>query len=799
MFAIIARAASVSADEAPALYAGFPGWGESPRIIEYSWTQLPFELVNPTDRERTLNFAVRPQQAEGMVFSKTLRIGPRSAYNDVMPMTGSHTRVYEGILTDEAGSMLLRQEIRSEFENPFQKRVLFFVNNNFDIEGVSELRRRGDLMDNVALTRSSAENTPQSWTGYGGASIICMIDPDYHTMSELQFRAVSDFVESGGTLLFVSPEGALAASHTPLADLLPVRPLRIRRIERFPDLERWARMSAAPEEGAETAGDLVWPRGAAFLESSPLDDTVVPLRRDDFPVFAWRRHGLGAVGVAAFSPFTDPIRESDVAIAVWDHLLTRHQAHPLTSRVLYSEPLNAATERLIGFQAPPADTVKLILSGYFLAIVFVFAIGTLVRRQVGAWIVNVAISVVVTAFIFSAAYRQIEDQPRKSITTIDLRCEGNAGAAGEKVVNLFSKVDARPSIRASDTDVFFRAPPPAPSPVPTSPGPQMLMQINRDAGISEIPRLAVHALRRTSFAAAYAGAPPSEPVASAVIQLSAERPALSEYLRPADIPAAAQAYLAFAGGFLRLRLDDGVYRIDYGGRGALELDPVTARFEDFLRGGLLPSPSVVFLYRQPQASPQFAVEPDDYQELQHVLHVRPAVMRTAAGIVRLVSEQIDIRPFSRNARALYWGNQWQESFLHGVEAQYEFSAHLPAVVHDMKLTQVTVDLDILNPAGNLATDVRLVAANAFLDPTGERTSAMLMRPTRATGNAFTFSNIDQRRFIDPRTGRILLRFTVRSTRPDPGASQLQAERWRVRRFRVMATGDVPEASHPKRY
>jgi len=389
MLAILAMAMTgVAASRAqddpnlPKAFTGFPRWGDTPRVPEYSWVEVSYELVNPQPVPGRFRLTLRPEGEQGTVYVQIMAGGPQSRSSGDMLITAARSNEYESILTDERDFFLYQQSMKSEFQASYQKAGLFFIDDEELVYGVSELGRRDDLIRNAMVTRMPGSRTPRHWAAFGPAAVVALGNVEYQSLDALQYQALLDFVESGGTLLFFSPPGIMNARHTPLAPLLPVHPLRLREIEQLEFPADWLDAAAGAGEPAAISPVLRWSAGSArFLESSAKAGTVVTAQDGAFPVVAWRAYGLGRVVTIAVSPFEQVFRESAADAPFWNQLFCLAGKHPLTQYALHTEPVKAATRRLIGFRIPGAETVQMVLGGYLLLLVLVFGLSVIILRS----------------------------------------------------------------------------------------------------------------------------------------------------------------------------------------------------------------------------------------------------------------------------------------------------------------------------------------------------------------------------------------------------------------------------------
>ncbi len=774
--------------------AGFPRWGGTPRVIEHYWAEMPFVLINPQAVPERFRYTVQAEGQEGMVFVKITPTGPEAVSDRELLLTAAGARQYNSTLTDANGNLLHRQDVFSDFQNAYGKATVFVISDYTELSGVSDLAKRDDLIQGIVITRSPGSRMPEHWAAYGNTAIIVLHDVDFSGLTALQYQAVVDFVGSGGSLLIVSPATLLNAAQTPLRKLLPVTPLHLREIEEL----------ALPPTWAGGASALRWNDAALFVEAVAGAESRVTLRANDFPVLAWKKYGLGRVGAVAIDPFDQVFRQHQASPIFWNHVLSWSTRNPLTHHALYTEPVLAAEQRLIGFRIPGVNVVRAILLGYGLLLILIFMLGFLLRRQVGAWGVSVLLALVLTGTLFFAAFRQASDRPTRSMTTLSLSCFGDTAVAGAKSVNLFSKVDEQTDLVANDGFGYFHAAPPPPSPLPASEGmarPPLLV-IEREEGISAVRRLAVHALKSTKCGLVFRRARETAATAAGVVVYTDDRPRLDNCAVPDGVPAEARGYLKLPNGALPLDMRDGRCRINYSGSAPLQLETVAGDFAEFIARSDFTSPSLVFIYRSDTPSREFSLTSTGYREMQYCIDLYPVREAVLAGNVAVLSEQIRITPASKATRTLFWSNKWQEMSLYGT-SEYILAAELPPTLRGMELRDLTVDLAFHAPAGGVDMRVDLLPYSEYrrIEEGGGRDMVSLP-PAEQRGplSIFRLKQGDPP-VCDPVTGRVYIRLTVfpKNSAGSRGQTVQPTTRWRMIDFRVSATGKTEEEQYPARF
>lgn len=775
-----------AADE-PFFQAGFPAWGQTPRVCEYHWASVPLTLNNPTDQRQELVVSIRGEASPEALYSKHVAIGPRAVMQDSLLLVAERDTSYTATLSYADGRVLEVKSLISEHQNPFQAVPAYFVSDFPDLKGVSALAKNKDIGCRLITTRSSGENLPLYVPGYGAAALLVLISVDFEAMNAQQFTAIEEFVAAGGTLMVLGVSTLLEAAETPLEPLLPVTPLRSRRVSTLSALGSWGREDApvaAPE----------WEEGTAMAEAVAKPGSLVVLQEGVHPLITWGQWGLGRVAACSFDPFVEGCRDSQIGTAIWRHLLSGLSAPSISGQAAHRPELQRCASRLVGFRVPGVDVVRNIMVAYFVLVSGLFILGFVVKRLVYSWLGAMACSLGLTVMILAAASRQLEGQAEKSAFVVDLACQTGFGPGtavlGEKLVNLVARRDDRPDIAGTDPATMIRQPAPAPTHTSSPRRLPSMFSCVRENNLSRLQRLDVHENKASTFVATYRtladceGEPP-------VLSCGSEGLSLTPFTIPADIPASGtRAYLILAGGFRHVTVDGRECRLD-GSRNRVELDTVAQDFERYLATTRLPSPSLVLLYRAPAPSGDIVYGGGSYAEQRHVLRLIPVTV-VAAGdkAIGISAADVVVTPTGKGARALLWNNEWQETVHHGGDSSFLFLARLPLWYRQMELSGARIDLSLTSSADDVKARVELVPYRPG-EP-GDAGAVESIAAARVDGERFIFEGLDARRLVNPLDGSVLVKMTV-SGRDDAGnqASAVTAGgKWRIRNFEISFAGTM---------
>lgn len=779
----------VLAAEEPSFQVGFPKWGDTPRVCEYSWCRVPIEIRNPTDLEQEVVFTLRAANGAEALYSKQVRIGPRAAIKDTLYLVAERTRDYYATLNYLDGRQIQNQPVISDFQNPYRTVPAYFVTDDPELEGVSALAKDKELGKRLIVTRSRGADLPDHVQGFGSASLVVLVGTDFRTMNGAQFRAIEDFVASGGTLAIVRAQTVVDASATPLAHLSPVLPLAVRRIDRMPELTTWEGQ-VAPVDGT------YWKRGMSFLETVPRESAVVALKHGAHPAITWGSWGLGRVVVCSFDPFVEGCRETDASRRLWRHILSVVRQHPIGGRAMYEDAMEQVAGKLIGFKVPSSDTIRNIMVAYFALILALFALGSVMRRQVLGWLAAAALSLILTGIILTAADRQLDQQKPRNAITVDLLCQApegqGAASVGEAFVNMVNRSDDRPDISGQSPGVWIRPNAPPPATAPVSGKGSTVLSIVRDDSSSKLVRLDVRENKATKFYTVYDGFMP-EPFQTPLLTNGRNGMILRDcVLPPGRKISRLKAYLLLSNGFQELRSEKDSFTLPAGGGVGVELDTVAGQFEKFLAAAELPAPAVAFFYRAQLPFEHLQFGDGGYAQERHLIHLLPLRLNLVPGPVKVPCEDILLEPADKSSRALYWEGQWQRTQLYGDSNSYLFAARVPVAYRNMRLDSATVDLAVVNPS-------QTVTASAELVPYGQtvgKRELSAIEATRVNGQRAEFDDLEGKALLNPVDGRLLIKLTVSSSvQPDVRRRRGQGvdrklviQEWRIAEFSVELNG-----------
>lgn len=788
---------------APTVKSATLRFGGSPRLPVAEWTYLYYWLENPDASAVTVRLSLRASEHGRAVFEKSLTLAPGTTLHGREPVTADASSLY--VLSLFRGTERLeRVDVPvSSTDQPLAASLLF-LNDAPEFSGTGDLVKAG-LRDPVTVASVSARQAPHHWAAYGHTRLVVVVNPHYRDLTAAQFEALTVYVQRGGNVLFSHPDGTLAAAGTPWAALLPVVPLRVRRVEALPELDAWGAAWAQALSPAlhPPRVPLVDRDGLALLESAEQGEGLTTLRCGTYPLVRWRRCGLGRVGIVATEPCDRRLLASGALAPLWNHFLT--YAPPVFSlgNLENSHILPTVLAHLTGFRIPSARAVGWVLYGYVLLLAGLLLCGLLWRRQAVAWIVAAVVGLAVTTAIFAWALHQNAARPGAGVAVLDLRASTAERTSGNAVISLFTKKDLRPEVRAGDGATLLR---PLPSPARgkrREPLDAPLI-VDRQGDHAGLDGITVQALKPREFGALYSQ-PPISP--SPITVSLGEGPAeIGTAVLPAVLAnGRCRSFLLLPNALVPVSREAGrLTGIEYSPR-LLETDPFLGDLARYLVDGAFPRPAVVVLAPVDRSGSGQAVKLPGFAAGGYTVHLLPATLEGAPGRIRLAPEFLRLQPAGVAARSILRDDPTRGSVLRMPALVLAYDVVLPAPCADLAPDEVTVELDLGNVGGNVVVEPRLVRSPLSTAPVApDPVEAVLWQeavaPTTTANGVYRFDGPRVATLVEPVYGRcrLLLRVSQKSVLTVATEAE-RANRWRLNRLRVAIAGRLPDTAQTRRF
>ena len=798
---------SVAAADDIEVTPGFPRWGLSAKVLQDNWATAPVNVSNPGDtpREIIVQISADNKRLTTNAWQRRLICGPtaKCKYELMMPMT--RTSSYVVTVARPGENFFSRTKIPANVQNGFGKTAIFVLNDNYKLAGISEVEDKENLIQNIALSMTPSREAPDHVLGYGGASIIVVLDIEFRALGEKQIKALRNFVHAGGTLLFASPRTIFELQNSALSDLLPGTPLRLRSIAALPQPDSWTRPDGSTTPNSNNLGldkinkpAVTWPAAhGEILRFAPADDAVVSAAVEGVPLVCWRKTGLGRIGICTISPFDPQLRTTTFSDQLWNHLLAWHTDPPVNSNMLHSKPLKQAARRMVGFRAPRANIIGRILLFYFLLLALLFALGMALRRRLHAWVGAALAALLLTGSIFIAAYRQASASAPRTLTSLELNLNSPNGRVTESILGLFSKSDLRLDLTGTRPGIRFREPPPAPAPFPTSRTGNESVTVVRHNARSRVKGISLQALKPFRLSGYSEDNITNMPARTVKIRPGVNDWAASPQELPEDISGDPDLYVVMQNGFRKVKPAGSRWQLAKTGADKVQLDPVQLAIEKFLASGLLPAPCWVALSQSEKPQPWLEMEPDlTFKQVQKRIDLFPAEYdirvdtdQNPTGRITINPEAIALVPFGTATGTLYWNREWQKLQIHSGGANYTLAAILPPeLTPRLRVQKVELEITTLNPTGNIEVTTELLPVKAPGLETDDK-DAEPVTATEQNAGRYLFSDLQKHEVFDPALGRIYIRLNLRN-KLEKTKGALSATPWKIQNFKVKVQGDL---------
>jgi len=431
---------------APSVSRGRISIGFSLRLFRFSWGEFSCFVENPDPTPHKIMVRVLAGddnfgQQQTNVFSDMLVIPPQTEMNyrsPIMVETAESYRVEVFIDGRQQGTSeeLLIKTIPSK-----STQIAILDEGEVSIGAYTQL----DSFKNEYFSCTMNSRTlPEQWELLAPFAAIVVMQPDLSQYSSRQVRAFVDYVRQGGTVIFADPAALFKLAESPWAELLPVRPLKLRKVWDIPSLAASSFLS----------GFKGWPEpGVDFLESEAKGQGIDLLRHEGFPLFRWKKYGLGICRFSAI-PIDEKIFKDPKERANLLHFL-------LGTQKLCPEPerYNSCLDEMTGFPIPRAGVLRSIFISYFIILGVLLSGGLYTRKTGIAWVASALAAILMTFYVLDRAKAEVR-QKGKMLSMIDFSVYGGATTPTETYCSIFSDSNAVLDLGAASENTLLSGIPP---------------------------------------------------------------------------------------------------------------------------------------------------------------------------------------------------------------------------------------------------------------------------------------------------------------------------------------------------
>lgn len=782
LFLTLGTVGRLPGQEQPSVDRSRLGFGLSPSVSRHSWAYLGCRLQNPDLRPREVALRLLSNNAarlgQGTVLTRCVRLPAQAELEYRCPVLIEDQDEYrlDFFVDGERVSEAQAARAMSVRLIPDRTERLLIVNDAPDLS-LGAVAAIKEFAERWHTAQFRAVDLPSSPELYRKIHAVVLVVPDFSACGARQLEALRQYVLSGGRLVIVHPQGIWALAGTPLADLLPVAPMRWRQVADLMALRRHAPDFKGWVEERHPV-----------LECESVGDGVTLLAEGDLPLVRWSRRGLGEVRVATF-----PVTEATLAQTGAFREMLRLMLH---APLLHDDPsrAEAVLDEMTGFTVPKPGTVRNLLLVYFLLVAVVMGVGLARRRVVQAWLAAALLGVVVAGLILRQAARGGQEA-----SPILAGMEVAAAGRVDGCYSLFSPVDQEVSVAARDDSVRFRAIPPPDSSFRFAGSDGLLggeslgdpLEAMVRNGRAELDRLTLRTNVARHFAASgqealadglQGGLAPPE------LTVGGEELALTPWPLP-EGRHPQLAWLLLPAGVLPLRVEAGTLVLPPG-PATFQADEIAHAIEQALRLDLRREhPCLVWLEEADEAL--LPLPPAEMRLRGRRLTLVPVVERLvdAGGKFVVQPEQIVLSAADSATRIQMAGNEIRRESTASLQfEELNLRFHLPAVYAGLRAGRVELEFEYVNSGGNLiVTPVLLPDPGPGLPlPSAEREVAgQCLAPGR-----YAFGEVAGALSPVEGTGLLRLKFSSRAEVMD-STQRMRANSCQITRLRLRVFGILP--------
>ncbi len=658
------------------------------------------------------------------------------------------------------------------------------------------------------FTMSMAQHTfPENWLPLRELQAIVVVEPDLKDYTAAQYQALLDYVYQGGTVIFANPEILPEIAKTPWADLLPVQPVRIRKIKDLPVLKKLV------------PGFRGWDsHQAAFLESQPLGDGVTLMADGEFPVFRWKKYGLGSCRFSAISICDKDLPDKKV----WTSLCKYFVNNP----ALYAneEEFNQCLDEMTGFPVPELSVVKGLLLAYFILLALVLIAGKLIRRSGLAWMCGAILAMLFTYYVLNRSGSG-KGPKGKILSALEITYPGNSSIPKEGYYAFFSDSDGKVNISMPETASVISSIPPdrlslmrfsAPG-QKNKPSSGMAVRITkslvvqRKSGMPVLDKMAMskNSSRQFRLIAAETEAKPENQTGQAKIVFGGKPFKFTKW----KIPAGEEfeyALLMLPNRILNLTREGDYLTLSGSGEVMFSSDVIMNAVRGCLTEAVRKSsPALVLVGRLKETSLKL---PENTMVQGRKLKIYPVSEVCDGTTVELPADMVVLSSGDTSARMIMPGNFLKNQMESRGAITYCFKFQVPPVFSRIKPDEIKVELAYSNPGGNikltpcLAEDGRENPSNRRRSrprnkwSRGSQVDESAVKGKMSESGAYVFSGEEIAKAIDPLTGTGYLIISADEIKTLKNAAQKnRGNKWGITKLKVSVKGKLPEGTVPFDY
>ena len=745
-------------------------YGHSQRIKRFSWGNLSCQLTNPDSKPCNIELrfvdSLRGTVNNNTVFSETVYLPPETVIQYNTPVMTENS--------DEYKIEMFVDGVEKQKSDPFFIRLMsgnssyLPILNDSDNLSFGSFATAPEFKGIFAVSAFPVETPNFSWSMLKKASSIIIVRPDFSRYSSDKLCAILDYVYQGGNIIFADPVGVIEASKTPLSVLLPVVPLRIRKITTLEPLHKIL------------PGFKKFAGSVDFLESVSSGNGVDFLKDRDMPVFRWKKYGLGTCRFSAVPLTRNSFSNNDT----WLKILSMFFAHQSISNDL-STAVPVLNE-MTGFTVPGIESVRKILLIYFILIIIPLGLGLFLKRTIAAWIITGCITVLFSFHILRTVSAGHSDKKGIFVSFIETCIPGVVASPGEGWYGIFSTSDTKISIKTKNTHTLLSAIPPPDNIVAMVQGglsakKSQPTEVKTIHALPEITDLSLNINTARQFFAAY----------DKTIVANFNLPELhydknrftfqpwkiTNKLKPYS------AWLQFANGIIPLTVKDNTVKADTATAALFASDTTLKSVQNFLQKGWKhSSPALILVENSTKTMLKLSDEIIVHGKKLTVIPVKEIGQNRT---ITIPHQSVLLTPGDTSTRRVMTGNQIKPSIVSRNDLDYIFRYQLPPLFSGIKPEKIKIDFKYVNDGANLSIVPVILTGHIRNKKFIKKRE---IEAVRHSNGKFIFEDVAD--CIESGTGFVALKVKIKRKNL-PTGERVRVNKWSLDKLLISVTGVVP--------
>jgi len=782
-------------------------YGTTPRINRYSWAILSCTLENPDSKKADIDIRlvdnITGVYKQNTIFSDLITIPSKTRiYYQTLAMVENSEEYNLELFHKEkqigkTTSALIKLTSR-------KSKLIPIFNDSLDTDLGSFIQIKA--FKNLYLPTFFSAKTPfNQWQLLINSPFIIMVRPNYSQFSTAKFQAIIAYVKQGGSIIFADPIGLKDAIKTPLAQLLPIKPLKIRKVTQLPAMRQII------------PSFKTFSMPVNFLESIPNGDGITLLSSGEFPLIRYKKFGMGnvrAIAVPALSNVYNSRSE-------WEKLISYLFSHQ--SLIENNTIAKAVLDEMTGFTIPGIESVRWIIFLYFFIIALPLSIGIYFRKTGIAWITGGVLAILFAVVLLHTALSGAGIHKKDFLSFIEIVNKQDGFTSGIGYYGIMAASDKTINIEAEYDNVTFSTIPPSQTAMlfmSNSSKKQPPIEIKTVNGRPKINTLNLPVNSPRHFYSTFLKQNNNKnSFKLPELNRNGSEISLQPWKIPKGFATPEAAWLQFPSGTIDLIIKDRTVSIKKG-TGVFQSNIINKSIKKFTSQGFKHSAPILFLLEDSKKASLFSLK-------NTIIHGKkittvPVSQIFSSKKIIIHPKEISLTSGDTSTRLVMTGNELNPAIYSRATSTYLFKFQLPSYMTEIKPEQIECIFSYINDSNNIIIKPFLMGKTHYtkvkLPPKRaprrrgnknrkNKSKTMPRKTVAATyktvaereilkgvkdkNGVFIFSDLDG--VIDSNTssGFIGLEVDVKNKNIPLGA-QKKTNTWRVEKFQIRIKGTLPE-------